>query len=130
MSKLDCTKKNQPWCFLDPHILNNKDEGWGHIAWDWLHKLAINYSDKPTKKDGRDIIFLFWNFIYGIPCVTCRAHAYAYTQKIPPIFDNSILFQNWVWTFHNAVKYRLGKSYVSFEEYQHIYQYELLKKMI
>ena len=89
MPKLDCTKKNQPWCFLDKTILNNKDDGWGPIAWEWLHKLAIDYSDMPTKKDGRDVIFLFWNFIYGIPCIICRAHAYAID---PPVARNLLSY--------------------------------------
>ena len=128
MVKLDCTKQNQPWCFLDITILNDKDGGWGPIAWDWLHKLAINYSDNPTKKDARDIIFLFWNYIYGIPCVTCRAHAYAYTQKFPPIFNNSNTFQTWAWIFHNNVNSRLGKSIISIDEYQKIYKSEIYKK--
>jgi hypothetical protein len=129
MSKLDCSKKNQPWCYLDKHILNDAPTVWGPIAWDWLHKLAINYSDKPAKKDMTDIIFMFWNFIYGIPCITCRAHAYAYTQKVPPVFHNSIVFQNWVMKFHNTVNIRLGKPVVSMDEYERIYALELMKKI-
>lgn len=129
MSKLDYKKQNQPWCFFDKHILNDSVNAWGPIAWDWLHKLSISYSDKPDKQDRKNIIFLFWNFIYGIPCITCRAHAYAYTQKVPPIFNNSNTFQNWVWTFHNAVNHRLGKPFVSFDEYEHIYRLELIKKL-
>jgi len=129
MSKLDCSKKNQPWCFLDKHILNDAPAVWGPIAWDWLHKLAINYSDRPTKKDVKDIIFMFWNFIYGIPCITCRAHAYAYTQKVPPVFNNSIMFQNWALTFHNTVNHRLGKPILSIDEYEHIYALELMRKL-
>ena len=127
MDQINCKKENQPWCFLDQKILNDK-VSWGRAGWDWAHKVSIKYSDNPSIQEKKDMIFLFWNFIYGVPCIECRVHAYAYAEQFPPKFDNSHTLQIWFWRFHNYVNRRLGKKIISSEQYQELYKDDINAK--
>ena len=100
---------------------------WGPLAWHWLHTQAINFPASPTKLDQVAMFARFWSFVQTLPCPECRAHATAYAREFPPDFSGSAGFQTWVWLFHNAVNYRLGKKYFTAEAYQETYREELAR---
>jgi FAD-linked sulfhydryl oxidase len=108
-----------------PDLAGGPPSAWGAKAWRWLHLLAINYSESPTRAEQLRTFLLFWSFCQTLPCPTCRAHATAYARRHPPDFSGSAGFQTWAWRFHNATNLRLGKPALTAEAYRVLYQADL-----
>ncbi len=100
-------------------------EVWGPPRWRWLHNTAIEYPQRPTRAEAHTAFLHIWNFINQLPCKECRVHAIRYMMLHPPDLSSSRALQVWVWRFHNAVNYRLGKQEISYEGYQRLYVEEL-----
>jgi mitochondrial FAD-linked sulfhydryl oxidase len=87
---------------------------WGPIAWGWLHRVAEEYPDRPTKAEANNAGLRLKNFFDGLPCPECKKHAYRYLLRNPPDLSGNEAFRMWAWRFHNAVNARLGKRLVAF----------------
>jgi len=98
---------------------------WGPRGWNWLHITAINYPLRPSLADARSNFRRIWSFVTHLPCIECRAHAVRFVLQNPPSLASTYTLQSWVWKFHNETNIRLGKPFISYEEYQRIYADEL-----
>jgi FAD-linked sulfhydryl oxidase len=105
---------------------NVSAERWGPYGWKWLHKLAIKYPTCPSMYDVNYAYYRIINFIENLPCNICKNHAEQYIEHNPLTLNSSQELQEWVWEFHNAVNFRLGKKLISFERYQYNYAYDLI----
>lgn len=98
---------------------------WGPRGWYWLHNLAIQYPQTPSKEDARLAAARLNNFIDHLPCPECLAHSKAFILNNPVNLTNTYAFQHWVWVFHNTVNLMLNKPLVPYEEYLHDYADEI-----
>jgi len=94
---------------------------WGPRAWYWLHVFAINYNGTDKEKTLQRLV----SFIRTLPCHTCREHGTEYLKQNRPDMSSSETFQLWVWNFHNSVNKKLGKPFVTFDEYLQKYTDEI-----
>lgn len=118
--KLSAQQAVEVWRW--PNVPKGK---WGPRGWNWLHVTAINYPQDPTLAEARLAFRRIWNFITHLPCAECRAHAVQFVLRHPPDLSSTFGLQAWVWRFHNAVNYRLGKRVIPYEEYLAVYADEI-----
>jgi hypothetical protein len=90
---------------------------WGPKLWKILHILGY-YSKRappPMRVDAkRQVDWLLAHLETIVPCVECRLHIEEYRRSgLPSSLDD---VAKWVWTFHEAVNVRLGKTGVEFSE--------------
>jgi hypothetical protein len=84
---------------------------WGPTAWKLLHGIGYKTGkgqEKLRKDEVREVYWLLTHLEYIIPCEVCRKHIVEYRKGgIPTDVDQ---IGAWIWTFHEAVNERLGKS--------------------
>lgn len=94
---------------------------WGPRGWNWLHRLARQYPERPSRGFQRLTLLRLWNFVVNLPCAECRWHASQYMLQSPPALKSSGPFQIWAWLFHNTVNLRLGKPFFPWASYLALY---------
>lgn len=98
---------------------------WGPPGWNWLHRLAIDYPERPSRADARAAFRRLWSFVTHLPCDECRTHATRYVLGHPPDLTSTQAFQSWAWAFHNHANIRLGKRVLTYPEYRILYGDEI-----
>ena len=83
-----------------------KPEIWGPHAWLFLHSITLEYPDKPSEQDKRDMIDFINSLGKVLPCMKCRNNFKTHLQKYP--LDNKALeskknLVKWLIDIHNCV---------------------------
>lgn len=91
---------------------------WGPSFWKILHIISLNYPDKPSYIQKKNIINFFTNLSNILPCNKCCIN-YKKKLKENPI-ENSINNKNslmkWVIDLHNNVNKSLKKPLLTYEQ--------------
>jgi FAD-linked sulfhydryl oxidase len=86
---------------------------WGPKAWFFIHSVALNYPEYPTKSEKENYKIFFSSLENVLPCSVC-AHNYKKHLKELPITDNVLASKKnlFLWTvkMHNKVNKLKGKS--------------------
>ena len=106
--------------------VNSSKDVWGPLYWQHLHLRAITWNDNPSIYKTNEEHTYLKTFFENLPCPECRIHARNYYDANLPNLRLGMSYQVWVFSFHNAVNRRLRKPEITFEEYQALYQSELL----
>ncbi len=84
---------------------------WGHIFWDNILIIAINYPIKPTEYQQKKFQEFIESVIFLLPCGSCAVSGVVYLQQHPPINIGSRKEAiQYVVDFHNHVNVKLGKA--------------------
>jgi FAD-linked sulfhydryl oxidase len=81
----------------------------GRATWLFLHTLAAQFPDDPTRqqeKDARDLIHILTR---AYPCEVCAAHFAEIVKRDPPDTSSGMALQQWACAAHNEVNASLGK---------------------
>lgn len=99
-------------------------EIWGPIFWATFHLISMSYPDSPTYPEKRAAKEFFLSMIHLLPCPVCRDHFKEIMVGMPidSWLDDRRSLTEWVWTLHNRVNVRLGKSEISQQEFAERYQ--------
>lgn len=81
----------------------------GRSTWTFLHTLAAQFPDKPTKQQQKDAKELLAIISRLYPCQTCAEHFKEVLKTRPPRTSSGIEFSEWMCQAHNVVNKRLGK---------------------
>lgn len=86
---------------------------WGPVLWSILHSLACRAGKgtsliKCKEDELRELVWLFTHLESIVSCVECKKHIEEYRKanSLPSVATG---FEDWLWTFHEAVNQRLGK---------------------
>ena len=104
----------------DPALLATETPTWGEgkpvtrdelgrAMWLFLHTLAAQYPDDPTRqqeRDTRDLISILGRMY---PCAECAAHFEEVVRRVPPDVSSGAALRQWTCEVHNEVNARLGK---------------------
>jgi hypothetical protein len=96
-------------------------EDWGPIMWRYMHCLIqrIGYSGNPIMDTDQAnyLEFMLTNLGAVLPCQECQGHAHQYISFNPPPtlkghYGENLrrLAQQWLFTFHNAVRTSKGQA--------------------
>lgn len=99
-------------------------EVWGPVFWCTLHMISLAYPDKPSYSEKRAAKELYNALPHLLPCPVCREHFREVLQALPveTWLDNRTSLVEWVWTVHNRVNVRLGKSEITMAEFHERYK--------
>ena len=92
---------------------------WGPIFWHTMHIVSLGYSDTPSKEEQEAATAFYTSLAHMIPCPICREHYSHFLREMPiqqSVGSRDALL-NWVFTVHNKVNEKLGKSAVNFQTY-------------
>lgn len=92
-----------------PHHLVTREE-LGRSTWLFLHTLAAQYPEAPSRQHQKDVNNLFDILTRLYPCGHCAKHFKQVIKHSPPRASNRKEFQHWVCSVHNVVNRRLGKE--------------------
>jgi hypothetical protein len=86
---------------------------WGPLAWALLHAIGARTGHTSSPKlradEQREALWLLAHLETIIPCAECRQHIQIYRKRTGLPSTSSDIAQ-WLWTFHETVNIRLGKS--------------------
>jgi len=108
-----------------------KKQEWGNATWYFLHTISYKLKEEHSDK-VQELFKLFYNVCINLPCQECAGHAKkqldkAYKYKIKTKND----LVNIIWEFHNIVNKRLGKKYMTKDEFVELYSrantYKIIK---
>ena len=93
-------------------------EIWGPRLWFFIHTIAINFPDNPTREDYDKYLMFFKSLKHIIPCEKCRIGYIEKTTKNPVNnhLKNSTTLFNYTIDLHNEVNRSLGKKELTYEE--------------
>lgn len=91
-----------------------------------MHAVAMFYPDFPDADDMSHARNFYLSLQGLLPCASCSEH---YTQlllrfPIEPVLHSKMELMRWVWTIHDEVNKRTGKTGPTFAEYLSTVQYE------
>lgn len=81
----------------------------GRATWTFLHTLAAQYPEKPTRQQRRDARNLIDILTRMYPCGECARHFRELVAASPPSVASRRDFSLWMCEAHNTVNRRLGK---------------------
>jgi FAD-linked sulfhydryl oxidase len=81
----------------------------GRATWLFLHTLAAQYPDDPTRQQARDVRDLISVLTRAYPCAECASHFDEVVRRVPPVVSSGAAFRQWACEVHNEVNARLGK---------------------
>ena len=81
----------------------------GRATWLFLHTLAAQYPEDPTRQQARDARDLVSIMTRAYPCAECAAHFEEVVRRVPPDVSSGAAFRRWTCEVHNEVNLRLGK---------------------
>jgi len=81
----------------------------GRATWTFLHTLAAQYPEKPTRQQRRDAASLIDILTRMYPCGECARHFRAVVAEVPPRVASRQEFSLWMCQVHNVVNRSLGK---------------------
>eukprot|EP01023_Acetabularia_acetabulum_P066250 TRINITY_DN8913_c0_g1_i1.p2 TRINITY_DN8913_c0_g1~~TRINITY_DN8913_c0_g1_i1.p2 ORF type:complete len:193 (-),score=22.73 TRINITY_DN8913_c0_g1_i1:78-656(-) len=91
-----------------PFSVVSKDE-LGRSTWTFLHTLAAQYPQQPTKQQQRDTQQLIQCMTRMYPCADCAHHFQKIVKENPPRVCNGRELRQWTCEVHNTVNRSLGK---------------------
>ena len=91
---------------------------WGNHGWEFLHTIAFNYPEQPTKEQKTHYKNFFTNITYVLPCKYCRESFILYLKYIPiDIFlDNKYSLSYWLFSIHNLINQKINKPNFIFKD--------------
>lgn len=84
-------------------------EDLGRATWTFLHTLAAQYPEKPTRQQQRDVKELMSIMTRLYPCKTCAEHFKEVLKAYPVKADSGVELAQWMCQVHNVVNRSLGK---------------------
>ena len=81
----------------------------GRATWLFLHTLAAQYPEDPTRQQARDARDLVSIMTRAYPCAECARHFEEVVRRVPPDVSSGAAFRQWTCEVHNEVNVRLGK---------------------
>ena len=78
---------------------------WGNCGWQFLHYIALGYSNKPSEDDKQHYKIFILNLGYVLPCEECRDNFQSHIKKFPieDYLDNSKKLFEWVIKIQNEI---------------------------
>lgn len=95
--------------FINPQSNRVTKEELGRATWLFLHTLAAQYPERPTRQQQKDVKVLMDTLTRIYPCADCAAHFKYVLKAHPPRVSNKGELQEWMCIIHNSVNRRLGK---------------------
>lgn len=76
---------------------------WGNCGWQFLHYIALGYSNKPTNENREHYKNFMLELGYVLPCEECRENFIQHSKKydINNYLDNSNNLFNWIIKIQN-----------------------------
>uniref|UniRef100_A0A383WB31 Sulfhydryl oxidase n=1 Tax=Tetradesmus obliquus TaxID=3088 RepID=A0A383WB31_TETOB len=84
-------------------------EDLGRATWTFLHTLAAQFPEHPTRQQQRDARQLIDSLTRIYPCADCSKHFQELVRRDPPVVSSGRDFAVWMCRTHNAVNRRIGK---------------------
>ncbi|KAM7482428.1 hypothetical protein LguiB_007011 [Lonicera macranthoides] len=81
----------------------------GRATWTFLHTLAAQYPDKPTRQQNKDVKELMAILSRMYPCKECADHFKEVLRANPVQAGSQEEFSQWLCHAHNVVNRSLGK---------------------
>ncbi|KAG7672620.1 hypothetical protein Ndes2526B_g08853 [Nannochloris sp. 'desiccata'] len=81
----------------------------GRATWLFLHTLAAQYPERPTRQQRKDAKTLIDVLTRMYPCGECARHFKQVVAASPPQVENRKAFSHWMCEVHNVVNRSLGK---------------------
>ncbi|XP_052192114.1 FAD-linked sulfhydryl oxidase ERV1 [Diospyros lotus] len=81
----------------------------GRATWTFLHTLAAQYPDKPTRQQKKDVKELMQILSRIYPCKDCADHFKEILRANPVEAGSQAEFSQWLCHVHNVVNRSLGK---------------------
>jgi FAD-linked sulfhydryl oxidase len=81
----------------------------GRATWVFLHTLAAQFPERPTRQQQRDARAVIDALTRIYPCADCAHHFNDIVRADPPTVSSGPEFQAWMCRAHNAVNRSLGK---------------------
>ncbi|CAA0807462.1 FAD-linked sulfhydryl oxidase ERV1 [Striga hermonthica] len=81
----------------------------GRATWTFLHTLAAQYPDKPTRQQKKDVKELITILSRMYPCKECADHFKEVIRANPVEVGSHQEFSRWLCHVHNVVNRSLGK---------------------
>lgn len=81
----------------------------GRSTWTFLHTLAAQFPQKPSKQQQRDAKELMAIISRLYPCKTCAEHFKEVLKTNPPKTSSGAALTQWMCQVHNIVNKSLGK---------------------
>ena len=81
----------------------------GRASWAYLHTLAANYPENPTKAEQDRMAKFVFTYAELYPCGYCADYTRDEMLRRPPKVANRKEFQLWMCGVHNEVNYRIQK---------------------
>lgn len=82
----------------------------GRATWTFLHTLAAQYPQTPTRRQRKDTAALIDSMSRMYPCAECAGHFAAAVRADPPRVECREDLEQWMCQLHNRVNRRLGKA--------------------
>ncbi|GAB4853444.1 Flavin-linked sulfhydryl oxidase of the mitochondrial IMS [Ancistrocladus abbreviatus] len=82
----------------------------GRATWTFLHTLAAQYPDRPTRQQKKDVKELMAILSRMYPCKECADHFKEVLRANPVQAGSQAEFSQWLCHVHNVVNRSLGKS--------------------
>lgn len=78
---------------------------WGNCGWQFLHYIALGYSNKPRQEDKDHYKKFMLELGHVLPCDECRKNFQSHIKKFPieDYLDNSTKLFEWVIKIQNEV---------------------------
>ncbi|KAL0715506.1 hypothetical protein Bca4012_064828 [Brassica carinata] len=95
--------------FKDKSIGPVTKEELGRATWTFLHTLAAQYPEKPTRQQKKDVKELMSILSRMYPCRECADHFKEILRSNPPQAGSQEEFSQWLCHVHNTVNRSLGK---------------------
>ncbi|CAI0470465.1 unnamed protein product [Linum tenue] len=84
-------------------------EDLGRATWTFLHTLAAQYPENPTRQQKKDVKELMAILSRMYPCKECADHFKEVLRSNPVLADSQGDFSRWMCHVHNVVNRSLGK---------------------
>lgn len=81
----------------------------GRATWTFLHTLAAQFPDRPSRSQQRDARALIGALTRIYPCGDCARHFAEIVAADPPEVSTGDAFRRWMCRAHNAVNRSVGK---------------------
>ncbi|PRQ22690.1 putative thiol oxidase [Rosa chinensis] len=109
--------QNDPTHLQPQDLINNKGksagpvtkEGLGRATWTFLHTLAAQYPDNPTRQQKKDVKELMSILSRMYPCKECADHFQEILRSNPVQAGSHAEFSQWLCHVHNTVNRSLNK---------------------
>ncbi|TRY79087.1 hypothetical protein TCAL_12623 [Tigriopus californicus] len=86
----------------------DKDE-LGRSTWKFLHTMSVNYPEKPSIQEQKDMVNFLGLFGKFYPCAPCAEDFRKDLEQNPPKVESDMALSRWLCQAHNRVNIKVGK---------------------